>query len=169
MRFLALFIVACLAAGGAQAKQLRRPAKAQSGPETSAAPVGDANGAWALESSTTVGNCPGLIPSSVQIVDGKIVATSEMAVAAWGYVDDAGTIVARFTAGGEQGQGERVARIHGTLRSGKGSGAWSSSTDMCGGTWRAARTGEATAAAPAPAQAEQPAPPDEPALIAPFN
>jgi hypothetical protein len=55
-------------------------------------------------------------------------------VTSWGYVDDAGQIVARFT-----GSGDRVARFHGQLRGSQGSGAWSSSTDMCGGTWRATR------------------------------
>lgn len=160
MRFLALLIAACLAVGGAQAKPHKRPAKAKSEAETlAAAPVGDLNGEWTLQTTTSVGDCPGLIPSSVQIVGSKIVAGADAAIAAWGYVDDGGTIVARFTAGGDaEGQGGRVARFHGTLRAGKGTGAWSSSTDMCGGTWRAMRSGEASMApAPSP-EAQGPGP-----------
>lgn len=167
MKRLLLLLAFSVAAGGAQAKQHRRLSKATSDAENAApASPGGANGAWTLDTATTVGNCPGLIPSTVQIVEGKIAATPEAGVSAWGYVDDSGTVVARFTLGGEGG---RVARFHGTLRAGKGSGAWSSSTDMCGGTWRATRSGEATAAAaPTPAPAEQPA--DEaPALFPPLN
>ena len=55
----------------------------------------------------------------------------------WGYVDTDGTIMTRFTAQGH------VARAHGQLRGNSGQGAWSSSTDMCGGTWRAQRGGAA--------------------------
>lgn len=157
MRFFILLLAVSLVASGAQAKQRNKPAKAKSDAETSAnAAVGDSNGEWTIESSTTVGQCSGLVPSTMRVADNKIAAASDASIASWGYVDDAGTLVARFTS-----SGERVARFHGTLRGGKGSGAWSSSTDMCGGTWRATRTGAATVAAPSPEQsgAEQTAPP----------
>lgn len=135
MRIVALALAACVAAGGAYAKQPRaQKAKPENGPSLSG-PVGDTNGSWSIEAATTVGACQLLIPPSFDIVDGKIAGP---AGSAWGYVDDEGTIVARFT-----GQGERVARFHGTLRNGKGAGAWSSSTDLCGGTWRATRTAAA--------------------------
>ena len=103
--------------------------------------AGDANGAWSVISTTSVGNCPALIPDLVTISDNKVASTSSAQIAPWGYVDEDGTIVARFTA-----EGGRVARFHGQLRGAKGSGAWLSSTDMCGGTWRAVRGGAESAA-----------------------
>ncbi len=135
MRILALLALAiCVAAQGASAKQPRSQKKPDN-EQALTGPVGDPSGRWNIEATTTVGECPTLIPPSVDIIDSKIVASPGPALSSWGYVDEEGTIVARFT-----GQGERVARFHGTLRSGRGSGAWSSSTDLCGGTWRAARS-----------------------------
>ncbi|MGD9541098.1 hypothetical protein [Methylocystis sp.] len=139
MRILALALAACVAAGGAYAKQPRAQKAKPENEQTLSGPVGDTNGTWSIEAATTVGECQLLIPPSFDVVDGKIAAASGPAGSTWGYVDEGGTIVARFT-----GQGERVVRFHGTLRNGKGAGAWSSSTDLCGGTWRATR-GEAAA------------------------
>lgn len=139
MRILALALAVCVAAQGASAKQPRGQKARPDNERALTGPVGDPNGRWIIEATTTVGECSTLIPPSVQIIDGKIVASPGPALSSWGYVDDEGTIVARFT-----GQGERVARFHGTLRGGRGSGAWSSSTDLCGGTWRASR-GDAAA------------------------
>lgn len=122
---------ACLAAQGAEAKTHR-----QRQSET-AAVADDANGVWRIEATTSVGNCPALIPDALQIADNRIAAAPGAALTPWGYVDADGTIVARFTdASG------RVVRFHGALRGARGSGAWSSSTDMCGGAWRAARGAE---------------------------
>ena len=144
LRLPAAALAACLAASGIDAKPHGKAAKSL--PEQAAqVPVGNPNGEWALETSTSVGDCPGLIPPVMQIAENKIVGAPGGGIASWGYVDEEGTIVARFTAGGASGQGERVARFHGTLRGGKGSGAWSSSTDYCGGTWRATRSGAAVA------------------------
>ncbi|MBM3550421.1 MAG: hypothetical protein FJX45_01395 [Alphaproteobacteria bacterium] len=135
MRILTLALAACVAAGGAYAKQPHGQKAKPENEQTLSGPVSDTNGRWSIEAATTVGECQLLIPPSVDIIDNKIAAPSG---AAWGYVDEGGTIVARFT-----GQGERVARFHGTLRNGKGAGAWSSSTDLCGGTWRATRSAAA--------------------------
>ncbi|HEY8125010.1 MAG TPA: hypothetical protein VIF88_06280 [Methylocystis sp.] len=135
MKILALALaVVCLAAQGASAKQPRQKARPDR-QQALTGSVGDPNGRWQIEATTTVGECPTFIPPSVEITDNKIKASPGSAVSSWGYVDGEGTIVARFT-----GQGERVARFQGTLRSGRGSGAWSSSTDLCGGTWRASRS-----------------------------
>jgi len=135
MRILALALAACLAAGMAHAKQPRNQKAKPESEQALTGPVGDPNGRWNIEATTTVGECLSLIPPSFDIIDNKIAATPGPAVSSWGYVDEDGTIVARFT-----GEGERVARFHGTLRGGKGSGAWSSSTDLCGGTWRASHS-----------------------------
>jgi hypothetical protein len=124
--------VAALAASGATAKAKKRHAKPTETAEI-ASPA-DPNGAWRIDATTTVGDCPSLIPTRLQIAEGKIASAEGAAVQSWGYVDDGGNIVARFT-----GVGEHVARFHGALKGSRGSGAWSSSTDMCGGTWRAAR------------------------------
>ena len=113
-------------------------AKTHKHAKTSAAPIASApqnpDGEWRIDSTTTVGACDGLIPTGLSIAEGKIANASGASVTSWGYVDEAGQIVARFT-----GSGDRVARFHGQLRGSAGSGAWSSSTDMCGGTWRATR------------------------------
>lgn len=131
MRFWLLTLVASFAASGALAKP-RKPK--HEGAEAAVASPGDPNGVWTIEASTSVGNCPALIPTGLQISGNRIVSAAGAEVSTWGYVDGEGNIVARFT-----GSGDRVARFHGQLRGGKGSGAWSSSTDMCGGAWRASR------------------------------
>jgi hypothetical protein len=68
------------------------------------------------------------------IVDNKISETTGANVSVWGYIDETGAITARFTS-----SDEHVARFHGRFRGSNGAGAWSSSTDLCGGSWRAVR------------------------------
>lgn len=131
MRFWIISLAACLAAGGAVAKTRKPRADAQ---EASAGGGRDANGSWRIDAATTVGNCPSLIPTGLVVADNRIASAAGANVSVWGYVDDSGNIVARFT-----GEGEHVARFHGALKNNAGSGAWSSSTDMCGGSWRAVR------------------------------
>ncbi len=132
MRSWIFVLAALLAAGGAEAK----PTKHQRQAAAVAVPLapGDPNGSWAVEATTTVGECPALIPDQITIAENRVADAPDAKIAAWGYVDETGTLVARFT-----GEGEHVARLHGALKGGKGSGAWSSSTDMCGGAWRAAQ------------------------------
>jgi hypothetical protein len=132
MRFLTVGLAASLVAGGAMAKPNKYHKPAAS-PALATAPAGP-NGSWTIEATTTVGECPSLIPTDLTVADNRIADAGGARIASWGYVDDAGNIVARFT-----GEGEHVARFHGALKGGKGAGAWSSSTDMCGGTWRAER------------------------------
>jgi len=125
---------ALMAASGAEAKQQKHHTVHKESAEPAApARATDPNGAWSVEAKTSVGECPSLIPNSLKIAENKIESATGANVATWGYVDEEGNIVARFTDGG------RVARFHGTLKGGRGSGAWSSSTDMCGGTWKAAQ------------------------------
>lgn len=132
MKFWLLTLAASLAAGGGA---LAKPRKAENDARpAAAASVGGPNGVWTIEATTSVGNCPGLIPASLQIAENKISAATGANVSVWGYVDGEGNLVARFT-----GDGGRVVRFSGQLRGGRGSGAWSSSTDMCGGAWRASR------------------------------
>jgi hypothetical protein len=129
MKRLLVALAVVMAATGADAKSRKHVKNAEATGATH-----NPNGEWRIESATTVGSCDGLIPTELSVVDGKIANASGASVTSWGYVDDAGQIVARFT-----GSGDRVARFHGQLRGSQGSGAWSSSTDMCGGTWRATR------------------------------
>lgn len=125
----------CIAASGAQGKPRRVHSEIGSaGTVVARAAVGDVNGGWRIEAVTTVGRCPDLIPTSLDIAEGKVTGAPSLAGEAWGYVDGEGQIVARFTS-----SGGHIARFHGNLRGGHGSGAWSSSTDFCGGTWRATR------------------------------
>jgi hypothetical protein len=129
-------VLTLLAASGAIAKPHKNKRSIPSHPQAQATAPRDVNGDWTVDSETTVGNCPALIPGGLTIADKKIASASGANIASWGYVDEDGNIVARFTA---KGDGDHVARFHGALKAGKGSGAWSSSTDMCGGTWRAAQ------------------------------
>ncbi|ATQ69465.1 MULTISPECIES: hypothetical protein [Methylosinus] len=105
--------------------------------------AGRYDGAWVFEARVTVGSCPGLLPGSIEIRGDLLVGTQAAAaafaagrMAHWGYVESDGAIMTRFTS-----QDGHVARAHGQLRGNSGSGAWSSSTDKCGGTWRAQRGG----------------------------
>lgn len=127
-------LAATVAASGALAKSHHGKQRKRATESAQAAAPRDANGVWNIAPATTVGNCPGLIPTSLTLAGNKIASAGGAQVQAWGYLDENGNIVARFT-----GEGEHVARFHGTLKSGRGEGAWSSSTDMCGGTWRAAQ------------------------------
>ena len=84
-----------------------------------------------------------LLPDAIEIRGDLLVGTQTVAAALaagrmahWGYVEGDGAIMTRFTS-----QGGHVARAHGNLRGNAGQGAWSSSTDKCGGTWRAHRGG----------------------------
>jgi hypothetical protein len=95
---------------------------------------GNANGSWSVQATTSVGSCSSLIPDSLVIVDNKISETTGANVSVWGYIDETGGITARFTS-----SDEHVARFHGRFRGSNGAGAWSSSTDLCGGSWRAVR------------------------------
>ncbi|NBS34577.1 MAG: hypothetical protein EBS82_01875 [Methylocystaceae bacterium] len=101
---------------------------------TEPAGPGKANGVWSVQAITSVGACSNLIPDSLVIVDNKITETTGANVSVWGYVDEAGAITARFTS-----SDEHVARFHGRFKGSNGAGAWSSSTDLCGGSWRAVR------------------------------
>ncbi len=125
MKQLLILVMCCLASASASAKSPK--------PQDKQAYTGS-DGTWRIQSTTSVGDCSALIPSSITIADKKIDETSGASVSAWGYVDDAGAISARFTSAGDH-----VARFHGQFRGATGSGAWSSSTDLCGGSWRATR------------------------------
>ncbi len=135
MRLWALALAVILSASGVLAKPRhgahRKQAAAVEAHQTIV--PRDPNGVWTVEASTTVGACPSLIPSTLTLEQNKIASAEGVPVQAWGYVEE-GSIVARCT-----GEGQHVARFHGTLKGGRGTGAWSSSTDMCGGTWRAAQ------------------------------
>jgi len=108
-------------------------------PESAAA--GNFDGSWVIEAATTVGQCAPLVPTALTIQGARIVQAAGAPTTPWGYVEGDGTIVARFT-----GQGGHMARANGALRGVSGSGAWSSNTDYCGGTWRARRENATSAA-----------------------
>ncbi|MCB1540540.1 MAG: hypothetical protein KDJ25_06715 [Rhodoblastus sp.] len=92
------------------------------------------DGDWQVEARTTVGECRPEVAGTVRIEGGRVVASSAEGVAVWGYLEDNGDIAARFTAG------PKMARANGRLKGATGSGAWSSNTDYCGGTWKAQKT-----------------------------
>lgn len=112
-----------------------RPARIEREP----APVersGAFDGGWKLSVSTSVGDCPALLPSEISIKGDQIVEAAGIAASAWGYVESDGALVTRFTDGAQA----HISRFYGQLRGASGSGAWSSNTDFCGGTWRAMRS-----------------------------
>jgi hypothetical protein len=135
MRAIVLSVLgSMIVAGGA----LAAPRESAGTPEG-----GRYDGAWIFEARATVSSCPGLLPDSIEIRSDLLVGTQAGAAALaagrmahWGYVESDGAIMTRFTS-----QDGHVARAHGQLRGNSGSGAWSSSTDKCGGTWRAQRGG----------------------------
>lgn len=129
--------LSALAVAAAEAKpRVTRTERTQSAEQT----VSGHDGAWVIEAATTVGSCDGLVPQAITIRDSKV-AEAGGGVSPWGYVEGDGTFVARFT-----NQSGQLARAQGKLSGHGGSGAWSSSTAMCGGTWRAARVGAERAA-----------------------
>ena len=132
MKRVAAALAIVLAATVADARSAKHAKSAAGSPEASM--TRNIDGEWRVEATTTVGTCGGLIPGSLTIADHKIVSASGVPATSWGYVDEAGQIVARFTE-----SGGRVVRLHGQLNETAGSGAWSSSTDLCGGVWRATR------------------------------
>jgi len=95
------------------------------------------DGVWSFSSTTTSGSCPSLAPADVTIEDGHVVAANGGGAEPWGYVESDGVFVARFT------RGDHVSRANGSLKGDAGSGAWSSSSDLCGGVWRAQRNARA--------------------------
>jgi hypothetical protein len=134
-------VVATMCAGAAMAAQnstrVERPQSARSSAEQSDGELfnGAYDGSWVLDVTTTVGACPPSISNVVDISESRIASIDDATVSPWGYVDADGTLVARLTK-----QDGHVFRAHGQLRSSAGAGAWSSSTEMCGGTWRAHRS-----------------------------
>jgi len=131
MKHISLFALIAVALAGPALAQANKT-RVERSPVASAAGY---DGGWTFEATTTVGNCPAMVPNSVTIRDHRVAGAGGSS-APWGYAESDGTIVARFT-----DQSGRVARANGRLRTADGSGAWSSSTDMCGGTWRAYRGG----------------------------
>ena len=91
------------------------------------------DGVWSVEVRTTVGDCTPEVAGTVTIADGQVVASSGASIGVWGYVEDNGTVSTRFT------QGQAMLRASGTARGATASGAWSSNTNYCGGTWKAQR------------------------------
>ncbi|QGM44527.1 hypothetical protein [Methylocystis heyeri] len=128
-------IVLALAAAVVSAPAAAQPNKtrvARSAPSEAA----NYDGPWTIEATTTVGNCSALVPGSLTIQANRVASAAGLSAEPWGYVENDGTFVARFSdANGH------LARANGRLSAAGGSGAWSSSTDMCGGTWRARRAG----------------------------
>lgn len=91
------------------------------------------DGSWSVDLRTTVGECQQELAGEVTVQEGRIVASSGENIEAWGYIEDTGTVVARFT------QGQAMLRASGAIKGAKASGAWSSNTNYCGGTWTALR------------------------------
>jgi hypothetical protein len=91
------------------------------------------DGNWRVALRTTVGNCAPSADVVVTVRGAKIVAVSASGVDPWGYIDNANTVVSRFS------QGERAMRANGAVKGATASGSWSANADYCGGRWSAQR------------------------------
>jgi len=97
------------------------------------------DGRWTIE-ATAGGACPVARQSMIaELRGGRLIQLTGLSASSSGHVSSDGAFVAKFSTLGH------AARAHGTLQATSGSGAWSSSSEICGGTWRAHRSGVAQA------------------------
>jgi len=91
------------------------------------------DGTYAVEIATLDGTC-GPSRGTVEVQHGQVVSISPNThgIYATGLIEDDGTVSMSF----HWGNGD-VAHVGGMMKVGSGTGAWSSPTTLCGGTWRA--------------------------------
>lgn len=91
------------------------------------------DGTYAVEVATLDGSC-GPSHGTVEIRHGQVASVSPNThgIYATGLIEDDGTVSMSF----HWGNGD-VAHVGGTVKAASGTGAWSSPTTLCGGTWRA--------------------------------
>jgi hypothetical protein len=93
------------------------------------------DGRWTIE-ATASGMCPVSRQSMIAVIrGGRLIQLSGLSASSSGHVTSDGTFFAKFSTLGH------AAQALGKLRETSGSGAWSSSSEACGGTWRAYRGG----------------------------
>jgi hypothetical protein len=93
------------------------------------------DGTYAVEIATLDGTC-GPSRGTVEVQHGQVISVSPNThgIYATGLIEDDGTVSMSF----HWGNGD-VAHVGGTMKGASGTGAWSSPTTLCGGTWRADR------------------------------
>ena len=99
------------------------------------------DGRWTIV-ATAGGDCPVVRQNMIAVIRGGRLIQMQMtglSASSSGHVTSDGAFVAQFSTLGH------AAQAHGTLQATSGSGAWSSSSEICGGTWRAHRSGVAQA------------------------
>ncbi|MGE3642710.1 MAG: hypothetical protein AB7F96_02530 [Beijerinckiaceae bacterium] len=97
-------------------------------PFAAASKVGDRP--YAVEIVTTVGKCEKTIAARFVVRGDDIISDRASALIAEGAVEKNGTMWARMA------KDRDLYRLQGKLKGATGSGAWSSNTRLCGGTWR---------------------------------
>lgn len=91
------------------------------------------DGTYGVEVATLDGTC-GASRWTVEVQHGQVISVSPNTngIYATGLIEDDGTVSMSF----HGGNGD-VAHVGGTVKGASGTGAWSSPTLLCGGTWRA--------------------------------
>ena len=87
------------------------------------------DGQWAVEATTQVGGCEKAFTGEFVVAQGALMEVGSSTPA--GYVEANGAAWARIT------RGAQIARAQGKFSGSRASGAWSSSTSYCGGSWSA--------------------------------
>lgn len=90
-------------------------------------------GRWRITLQTEIGSCPKRIETTAFVRKGDIEPDAGGALKASGAFDTGEAMWARLT------RGKELYRLQGRIGRGRGKGAWSSNTQMCGGTWMAVR------------------------------
>ncbi|WP_395666253.1 hypothetical protein [Methylocella sp.] len=95
--------------------------------------AGPFDGVYAVDVYTQSGACDRVFRWTIQVVGGRVSTHGDGFVQASGLVTDKGAVSLAFR------RDSQVANVAGRVRSGAGSGTWSSPTMQCAGSWRAAR------------------------------
>ena len=118
--FLGAVAGACLAGSGVASAQKARGA-------------GPFDGVYAVDVYTQSGACDRVFRWTIQVVGGRVSSHGDGFMQASGLVSDKGAVSLAFR------RDNQVANVAGRVKSGAGSGTWSSPTMQCAGSWRAAR------------------------------
>ena len=90
------------------------------------------DGKWVVEFDTQVGSCEHSFAWPLDIVGGRV-AGAEGATEASGFIAPDGLTSLNIKRGAD------IFRAQGSVKGAAGSGAWSSSTALCGGRWKLIR------------------------------
>ena len=102
---------------------------------TSAAAAENHDGVYAVDIVTRQGACDRAYHWTIAVSGGRISSGADALMQASGQIDGRGNVSLAFR------RDNNVAHVTGRVKGNAGSGAWSSPTMQCGGSWSAARQG----------------------------